>query len=137
MAPRVLLIDDDSDFRAAVKSLLESQGYEVFEAASGHEGLRVAAEMKPNAILLDVMMESSVEGYGVNYSLKYRDEFAELRNVPVFMLSSIQESPDERFPMSAEVEMIRPDRYVTKPLDIPKFLELVEKSVAAAKHAAV
>jgi hypothetical protein len=45
------------------------------------------------------------------------------------MVSSIEESPDERFPMSAEVEMIRPDRYLTKPLDIPQFLQFLERAV--------
>jgi hypothetical protein len=34
--------------------------------------------------------------------------------------------------MSAEVEMIRPDTYLTKPLDIPRFLELLEKAVASS-----
>jgi len=129
MSATVLLIDDDSDFRAAVKSLLESQGYNVLEAPSGHEGLRMVVEHKPDAILLDIMMESSVEGYGVTHSLKYQDEYAEFRHTPIFMVSSIEESPDERFPMSAEVEMIRPDRYLTKPLDIPAFLQLLEKAV--------
>ena len=45
------------------------------------------------------------------------------------MVSSIQESPDDRFPRAPEVDMIRPDRYLTKPLDIPKFLEIVRKVV--------
>jgi len=133
MSPKVLLIDDDSDFRAAVKSLLESRGYDVLEASSGHEGLRMVVEHRPDAILLDIMMESTVEGYGVTHSLKYRDEYIEFRHIPIFMISSIEESPDERFPMSAEVEMIRPDRYLTKPLDIPGFLRLLEQAVGATK----
>jgi len=131
MSAKVLLIDDDSDFRAAVRSLLESHGYNVVEATSGHEGLRMVTEQKPDAILVDIMMETSTEGYGVTHSLKYLDEYTEFRHVPVFMVSSIEESPDERFPMSAEVEMIRPDRYITKPLDIPEFLRLLEKAVGA------
>jgi CheY-like chemotaxis protein len=135
MSAKVLLIDDDSDFRAAVKSLLESHGYLVLEASSGHEGLRMVAERKPDVIFLDVMMETTVEGYGVTHSLRYRDEYAEFRNIPIFMISSIEEGPDERFPMSAEVEMIRPDRYLTKPLDIPKLLQLLEKAVGTAKGA--
>ncbi len=135
MSPKVLLIDDDSDFRAAVKSLLESHGYGVLEASTGREGLRMVAEHKPDAILLDIMMETTVEGYGVTHSLRYRDEYAEFRNIPIFMVSSIEESPDERFPMSAEVEMIRPDRYLTKPLDIPEFLRVLEKTVGATKGA--
>jgi CheY-like chemotaxis protein len=94
-------------------------------------------EHKPDAILVDIMMETTVEGYGVTYALKYQDEYVEFRNTPLFMISSIEESPDERFPMSAEVEMIRPDRYLTKPLDIPKFLGLLEKAVGAGKQAVV
>jgi CheY-like chemotaxis protein len=137
MSAKVLLIDDDSDFRASVKSLLESHGYTVLEASSGHAGLRMAAEHKPDVILLDIMMETTVEGYGVTHSLKYRDEYAQFRDIPIFMVSSIEESPDERFPMSAEVEMIRPDRYLTKPLNISEFLRLLEETLAATKGAAV
>jgi len=129
MSAKVLLIDDDSDFRAAVKSLLESHGYQVLEACSGHDGLRMVLEHKPDAILLDIMMETTVEGYGVTHSLRYRDEYEAYRNIPIFMVSSIAESPDERFPMSAEVEMIRPDRYLTKPLNIPEFLRLLDQTV--------
>ena len=40
MSAKVLLIDDDQDFRASVRTLLESHGYEVLEAGSGREGLR-------------------------------------------------------------------------------------------------
>jgi CheY-like chemotaxis protein len=133
MSAKVLLIDDDSDFRAAVKSLLESHGYNVLEAPSGREGLRMVLEHKPDAILLDIMMESTVEGYGVTHTLKYRDEYAQFRNIPIFMISSIEESPDERFPMSAEVDWIRPDRYLSKPLDIPELLRLLEKELGTAK----
>ena len=135
MVAKVLLIDDDTDFRTAVRSLLESHGYKVLEAASGHEGLQMVVEHKPDAILLDVMMETTVEGYGVTYSLKYRDEYVEFRNTPVFMISSIEESPDERFPISAEVDLIRPDWYLTKPLDIPEFLRLLEKAIGATRSA--
>ena len=130
MSAKVLLIDDDQDFRVSVRALLETRGYEVFEAGSGHEGLRQVLEHKPDVILLDVMMETSVEGYGVTNALKYQDEYAEHRQVPILVISSIEESPDERFPMSGEVEMIRPDTYLTKPLDIPRFLEILEKAVS-------
>jgi CheY-like chemotaxis protein len=131
MSTKVLVIDDDQDFRASVRAVLETRGYQVAEAESGHEGLRMVLEHQPDAIVVDVMMESSVEGYGVTHALKYREEFALCRGIPVFMVSSIAESPDELYPMSAEVEMIRPDRYLTKPLDIPRFLDLIAEAVAA------
>ncbi len=137
MTAKVLLIDDDDDFRAAVRSLLESRGYEVLEAASGHEGLAAVARHKPDAILLDIMMETTVEGYGITHSLRHRDEYADCRNIPILMVSSIDESPDERFPMSPEAEMIRPDWYLTKPLDSAALLRLLEKALAAHRAAAI
>ncbi|MDH3290171.1 MAG: response regulator [Gemmatimonadota bacterium] len=130
MTPRktVLVIDDDADFQMSVGSLLEVEGYDVVAAASGREGLRKLLEVRPDVVLLDVMMESTTEGYGVSERIKYGEEYAAVRDVPVLMVSSIQESPDERFPRSPEVEMIRPDRYLTKPLDIPRFLEILAKA---------
>jgi CheY-like chemotaxis protein len=132
ISPKVLIIDDDHDFRVSVRSLLESEGYDVVEADSGHSGLRLVVEHKPDIILLDIMMESSVEGYGVTHSLRYQDEYAPYRQIPILMLSSIEESPDERFPMSPEVEMIRPEYYLTKPVDVGRLLELIKNLVAPA-----
>lgn len=127
--PRVLVIDDDVDFRASVKSLLESQGYEVREADSAKQGLRELVEQKPDVILLDVMMESDVEGYAVNQAIKYQEEYEKYRNIPIIMVSSIELSPDERFAMASELDMIRPDFYLTKPLDMSKMLELLQRAL--------
>jgi CheY-like chemotaxis protein len=135
MPGKVLLIDDDQDFRASVKSLLEIHGYEVFEADSGREGLRQVLACKPDAILLDIMMESDAEGYGVTWSLRYRDEYAEFRRTPIFMISSIEETPDERFAMAGEVDMIRPDWYLVKPLDFEKLFALLAREVRATTSA--
>lgn len=127
---KVLLVDDDQDYKASVQSLLESQGCVVFDAQSGKEGLRKLVEHAPDVVVLDIMMECCTDGYGVSQAIKHQDAYAQFRNVPVIMVSSIEESPDELFPMAAEVEMIRPDSYLTKPLDIPKFLEVLESAAA-------
>jgi CheY-like chemotaxis protein len=126
---KLLVIDDDRDYRASVRCLLESEGYSVTEAASGDEGLRRLAEEPPDAIILDVMMKDSSEGYGVTHAIKFRDEYEKFRSVPIIMASSIEQSPDELFAMAGEVGMIRPDYYITKPLDIPQFLETVKRAV--------
>lgn len=130
--PKVLIIDDDQDFRISVRSALESQGCTVFEAASGHEGLDKVIQYKPDIILLDIMMESTVEGYGITYSLRHQDEYAPYRHIPIIMVSSIEESPDERFPMAPEVDLIRPDGYLAKPVDVRKLLELMKGLATSA-----
>ena len=131
---KVLVIDDDQDFRASVRSLLESHGYAVVEADSGKDGLRKVVEYEPDVIILDVMMECDSEGYGVNQAIKYQDEYADYRDIPIVMTSAIDLSPDERFPMAGEVGMIRPDYYLTKPLDIPKFLGVMQRAVLGHSH---
>ena len=127
---KILIIDDDQDYRASARSLLESQGYVVLEADSGREGLRKVVEQRPDIIVLDIMMECDTEGYGVNQAIKYQDAYADYRNIPIVMVSSIDLTPDERFPMAGELDMIRPDFYLTKPLDIPKFLEDMQRAAA-------
>lgn len=128
-ARKLLVIDDDRDYRESVRCLLESEGFAVVEAPSGDEGLRRLVEDRPDAIILDVMMKCCCEGYGVTQAIKFRDEYAQYRDVPIIMASSIELSPDELFAMAGEVGMIRPDYYVTKPLDIPRFLEVVKRAV--------
>lgn len=127
---KLLVIDDDEDFRASLRPVLEAEGYAVLEANSGKEGLRKLVEDRPDIIVVDIMMESSTEGYGVTQAIRWQEAYRDFRNTPVIMVSSIEQSPDERFPMADELEMIRPDTYLTKPLDIPRFLEVL-KCVAA------
>lgn len=129
---KVLVVDDDQDYRASVRALLESRGYEVVEAESGDEGLRKLAEEKPGLVVLDVIMKCCCDGYGVTWAIKNKDEYGEFRNVPIVMTSSIEDSPDERFAMCPEAGMIRPDYYLTKPLDIPRFLETVERAASCS-----
>jgi len=128
---KVLLIDDDRDFRTSLRAVLEARGYEVIEAESGKEGLKKIVEHHPSLIVVDIMMECCTEGYSVTQAIKFQRQYEAFRNIPIIMVSSIQESPDELFPMASEVDMIRPDTYLTKPVDIDKFVEVVERAVAA------
>lgn len=126
-ARQVLIIDDDEDFRASVGSLLEAEGYAVHMAASGQDGLALARAIHPDLIILDIMMESSTEGYVVNQALRFCEQFEGCHDTPVIMVSSIESSPDELYPRSEEVAMIRPTVYLTKPLDFARFLETVQR----------
>lgn len=124
---RVLVIDDDDDFRATVTAVLSREGYEVAEASSGREGLQQLSSVHPDLVVLDVMMENAFEGYGVNQAIKFQPGYEEFQGIPIVMVSSVQETPDERFGRASEVDMVRPDRYLTKPLDVPRFLQTVRQ----------
>jgi CheY-like chemotaxis protein len=126
---RVLMVDDDQDFLASVRPILESEGHSVIEATSGKQALERLVEEKPDIVIVDIVMATSTDGYGVTHSIRHREDFREFRSIPIIMVSSIEQSPDDLFPMAGEVELIRPDMYLTKPLDIPKFLECVRSAL--------
>jgi len=64
----------------------------------------------------------------LNQIIKFQKDYEDYKNMPILMVSSIQQDPLSRFPKAAgEVEMIMPDYYLTKPVDVPKFLELLKK----------
>ncbi len=123
----VLIIDDDGDYRASTRSLLEREGYTVVEADSGRKGLEAARSKSPDLIVLDIMMESPVEGYSVVQALKFHGEYDDVREIPVVMVSSIQQDPADLFGMAGDVAMITPEAYFTKPLEINSFLQCVRR----------
>ena len=122
---RLLIVDDDPDFVASTTALLEAHGYEVSTARSGKEGLDKVLADHPDLILLDIMMEDDWAGYAVNQAVKFSERFACVRHIPILMVSSIRVDPATRFKMAGEVDMITPNAYLTKPLDIPSFLSEV------------
>jgi len=123
---KVLLIDDDEDFRSSVRTPLEAHGYAVLEAPSGDQGLKMLREHRPGVVLVDIMMESAAEGYAVTHAIRWQEAYRDFHHLPIIMVSSIEETPDERFAMADEVDLIRPDFYLTKPLDIPRLLGILK-----------
>jgi two-component system alkaline phosphatase synthesis response regulator PhoP len=127
--PKILIIDDDVDFGAATRALLEGQGYAVGVARDGRQGLERVKEDPPDLIILDVMMENDWAGYEVNQAIKFGGDYEKVRHTPIIMASSVPIDPVMRFSMASEVGMVTADAYVTKPVDIPRFLELVTSFV--------
>ncbi|MBX3177458.1 MAG: response regulator [Candidatus Hydrogenedentes bacterium] len=66
----ILTIDDDADIRAALRVVLQAEGFSVGEAASGEEGLKVAKSIQPDAIVVDLMMEKVDTGQQVVKALR-------------------------------------------------------------------
>ncbi len=83
----VLVIDDDADQRALMTRFLRREGFQVQIATDGHQGLQMARQLKPKAILLDVMMPQ-MDGWSVLSELKAD---AVLAAVPVVMVTSVDQ----------------------------------------------
>ena len=82
---KILIIDDDPDFIAGVKTILEDNNYKVLVAYTGEEGITKAIEEDPSLILLDVMLPGK-DGYAVCKELKNYDK---TKTIPIVMLTSV------------------------------------------------
>lgn len=79
----ILVIDDDPDIRAALRMVLEGEDFSVGEASTGEEGLKIAERIKPDAIIVDLMMETVDAGSNVAQKLK-EDGYSG----PIYLLSA-------------------------------------------------
>jgi len=104
--PRVLIVDDDPLIRGVVRAVLEDGSYDLEEAASGEEALRVAGDHPPDLVLLDVMMPG-LSGFEVATRMK---NDARLKATVVVMLTAKDAPEDRRRGMEAGA-----DAYFTKP----------------------
>src|SRR5688572_23682631 len=77
----VLVVDDDPSIRRALRGSLSDEGYEVVEAASGDEALRLIAVLKPACLLLDIWMPG-LDGLETLAKIKESNP-----NLPVIMIS--------------------------------------------------
>ena len=80
----ILCIDDDPDVLSVLQIVLEAEGYRFAGASTAEEGLRVCKAMKPELIIVDLMMEEVDAGTGFVKDVKLLGNTA-----PVFLLSSV------------------------------------------------
>jgi CheY-like chemotaxis protein len=93
---RILVVEDDVDAADAVKTILESAGYQVTTAESAEKAWEAVRAQAPNAIVLDVMMPSGTEGFHFVWDLRNAED-TKVREVPVIILSAIHEGTPLRF----------------------------------------
>jgi len=115
---KILIIDDDPDIVLAVRLCLQQASHEVFDARNGDEGLRRVTEIKPDLIILDVMMDTTTEGFQVSLRLRSPDPsspFAAYRHVPILMLTALHSTTDLRF--APDKDYLPVDAFIDKPID--------------------
>ena len=108
----VLIVEDDKEIREGVQIYLQSQGYVVFQAADGIEGLEILEKEEIHLAIIDIMMPRMD---GIRMTMKLREKY----DFPVIMLSAKSEEVDKITGLN-----IGADDYVTKPFNP---LELVAR----------
>ena len=128
---KILIIDDDPDMVLAAQMTLEAAGYEIFTAASGTKGLEKVKEVHPDLIILDVMMDTTTEGFQVSLELRSpspESEYKVFREIPIIMLTAIHTTTPLRF--GPEDDYLPVDVFMDKPLDPDLLLAKVEELLA-------
>src|SRR6266478_4847178 len=117
----VLVIDDDATARELISDHLKAEGFSVVTAAGGVEGLKLAKELRPTAITLDVMMPD-LDGWSVLAALRQDPDLAD---IPVIMVTIVDEHR-RGIALGAA-------GYLTKPIDRERLTRMIGRFRAPAR----
>jgi signal transduction histidine kinase/CheY-like chemotaxis protein len=117
----VLVVDDDATARELIADQLKAEGFSVATAAGGLEGLKLAKDLRPIAITLDVMMPD-LDGWSVLAALRQDPELAE---IPVIMITILDEH--------RRGVALGAAGYLTKPIDRERLHRMVSRFRAPAR----
>ncbi|MDD5259124.1 MAG: response regulator [bacterium] len=119
---KILLVDDAADIVTVIRMRLESSGYEVIVARDGKEALNTARSLRPDLIVLDLMLPG-MDGFHVARMLKYD---AQYKDIPIIMLTAKAGESDRK--TGAEVGA---DAFMNKPFEAEKLLAKIRELLAA------
>ena len=122
---KVLIVDDDEGTRAFVQAVMANEGWETFEARTGLEAMELVKEIKPDLVILDVVMPE-MDGFEVFRRL--RTDYL-TKDIPIVMLTAINELGSETKHDEASMEkhfgVERPEGFVDKPVDAAFLLNTI------------
>ncbi|GMR04578.1 MAG: response regulator [Thermodesulfobacteriota bacterium] len=114
---KVLLVEDNYMNTVLVREILEMNGYEMVEAGTGAEAIRLIATEKPDLVLMDIHLPG-MDGVTATRIIKSEERY---RSIPVLALTASASKNDEEEILSKGF-----DGYVTKPINVKSLLEAME-----------
>jgi DNA-binding response OmpR family regulator len=123
---KILVIDDDPDIQASVKTVLESKSYQVIAALDGDEGLRKVVDERPDLIVLDVIMPGKT-GFEVCRELKTDPRYHFFSEIPVLLLTVYPDDREKAHLSMREGMMMEAEEYLHKPFEPKELLNRVEE----------
>ncbi len=120
----ILIVDDDPDFVNATRIVLEQEGYQVNSAAGGKEGFQRAQEEDPDLVILDVMMDSVLDGVSISREMHQNPRTSK---IPIVMVTSIANTDyAELFPTD---EYIHIDAFLCKPITPENLIKKIRRLI--------
>lgn len=130
---KILIIDDNPSFVKINTMALESAGFEVEAAYNAEEGYTKVEYGRPDAIVLDLMMERHDSGFTLARKLKTHPVY---RTIPILMLTAVGEATGFRFSMESDGYWMKTDYFADKPLPPDELVRRMEKLIREAESAA-
>jgi CheY-like chemotaxis protein len=113
---KILVIDDDPLVRSLLKQVLKKRGHSVMEAGNGQEGVRIFRERDIDLVITDHGMPV-MNGLDAAFRIKKQKP-----DTPVLLITGWQTETDPAFQKPSGI-----DEFITKPFDLEKLLDLVQK----------
>jgi len=121
---KILIVDDDIGYIESIRAILESKEYIVDAAHDRESAIEKIRKIKPDLILLDIMMDRLDDGFTICYRLKHDPE---LRHIPILTISAITEKTGFKFSPTTDGEYFEADDYIEKPVKPSDLLKRIER----------
>ena len=127
---KIVLIDDNKDFLFTMETFLNRNGFEVYTAEDGQQGMDLIRKERPDLILLDIMMETLFSGFEVCKEVHKDDD---LKDTPIIGISGMGEELEINYKQWPDYDYFRPDAFLYKPVDKPQLLRMIPEAIEKAK----
>ena len=118
---KILIVEDHADIRKLIRMTLELEDFEIHEAVDANSGLEALLALKPDLVLLDIMMPGDMDGLGLCRYIKAHEE---LKAAKVIMLTARGQAKDIEAGREAGS-----DAYLVKPFGCLHLMNTIESLV--------
>lgn len=116
---KIVCIEDEPEMIDLIRLILGRRGFELIGAVGGREGLEMVRQVKPDLVLLDLMMPD-MDGWEIYQHMKADEE---LRHIPVIIVTAKAQSIDKVLGL----HIAKVDDYITKPFGPQELIESVNR----------
>ena len=118
---KILIIEDDTNLQRIYQKKLTDEGFEVIPAFAGQEGLNLVQTLKPNLIILDIMLPGGINGFDVMEQIKRDPQYSA---IPIIIMTNLESEEKVARTIGANDYLVKADT------SLEKVVEVVKKYIA-------
>ena len=128
---KILIIDDDPDFRLAVRMVVEAHDFEMEEAATPDEGISKILSIEPDLVILDVMMPTDYEGFQVAREIREKHK---LIGLPILMLTNVHSIKKVPYRFAPDEDYLPVDVFLDKPIEPEQLADTIQEMLGQRRE---